>query len=109
MRLITDGQSSVGVRYGPAGNSALAVLNGQGAGKPLAANLVPTNTPLTVGEVFTTSGLAGRQLSRRHPGGQRGGVARPGPPRPQESVTLEPLADLTHLRYVSVVLWGPSS
>ena len=27
----------------------------------------------------------------------------------QESVKLEPLADLTHLRYVSVVLWGPSS
>ena len=27
----------------------------------------------------------------------------------QESVTLEPLADLSHLRYVSVLLYGPSS
>ena len=26
-----------------------------------------------------------------------------------ESLTLQPLADLSHLRYVSVVLWGPSS
>jgi len=57
VRLITDGQSSVGVRYGPAAHSALALLNGQGAGRPLAAQLVPNNTALTVGEVFTTSGL----------------------------------------------------
>ena len=27
----------------------------------------------------------------------------------QESVSLVPLADLTELRYVSVVLWGPST
>ena len=58
VRLITDGQSSVGVRYGPAPGS-LAVLDGAGAGKPLSADLVPSNTPLTDGEVFTTSGLQG--------------------------------------------------
>jgi len=27
----------------------------------------------------------------------------------QESVNLQPLADLSHLRYVSVVVYGPSS
>ena len=27
----------------------------------------------------------------------------------QETVTLQPLADLQHLRYVSVVLWGPAT
>jgi cell shape-determining protein MreC len=27
----------------------------------------------------------------------------------EETVTLEPVADLSHLRYVSVVLWGPST
>jgi len=27
----------------------------------------------------------------------------------QETVALQPLSDLAHLRYVSVVLWGPSS
>ncbi len=57
VRLITDGQSSVGARYGA--NGALAVLNGQGAGKPLDADLVPPNTTLTDGEQFVTSGLQG--------------------------------------------------
>ena len=27
----------------------------------------------------------------------------------QETVSLVPVADLAHLRYVSVVLWGPSA
>jgi hypothetical protein len=27
----------------------------------------------------------------------------------QESVTLEPVADLAHLRYVAVLLWGPTT
>jgi hypothetical protein len=27
----------------------------------------------------------------------------------QESVSLQPEADLAHLRYVSVLLWGPAS
>jgi rod shape-determining protein MreC len=106
VRLITDGQSSVGVRYGSAGN--LAVLNGQGAGKPLSAQLVPNNTPLPVGEVFTTSGLQGAS----YPGGIPVAsvvATRTGATSSEESVKLEPLADLAHLRYVSVVLWGPSS
>lgn len=107
VRLITDGQSAVGVRYGPAPGS-LAVLTGEGSGQPLAADLVPSNTPLTDGEVFTTSGLQGAIFPPGIP------VARVtasgnGATASQESVRLEPLADLAHLRYVSVVLWGPSS
>jgi rod shape-determining protein MreC len=107
VRLITDGQSSVGVRYGPVPGS-LAVLDGAGAGKPLNADLVPSNTPLTDGEVFTTSGLQGALFPPDIP------VARvvsshTGATSGQESVTLQPLADLTHLRYVTVVLWGSSS
>ena len=108
VRLITDGQSSVGVRYGPAADSSLAVLDGQGSGKPLAADLVPNNTPLTAGEVFTTSGLEGASYP---PGIPVATVmkSKTGVTASQESVTLEPLANLVHLRYVSVVLWGPSS
>jgi rod shape-determining protein MreC len=107
VRLITDGQSAVGVRYGPAPGS-LAVLGGQGSGKPLDADLVPSNTPLTDGEVFTTSGLQGAIYP---PGIPVATVvtSRTGSAASHESVTLEPLADLAHLRYVSVVLWGPSS
>jgi rod shape-determining protein MreC len=107
VRLITDGQSSVGARYGPPPGS-LAVLNGTGSGKPLSADLVPSNTALTDGEVFTTSGLQGALYPQGIP------VARvvrshTGSTASQESVTLLPLADLAHLRYVTVVLWGPSA
>ena len=107
VRLITDGQSSVGVRYGPPPGS-LAVLDGAGAGKPLNADLVPSNTPLTVGEVFTTSGLQGALFPPDIPVARVVG-SHTGASAAQESVTLQPLADLTHLRYVTVVLWGASS
>ena len=107
VRLITDGQSSVGVRYGPSPGS-LAVLDGAGAGKPLNADLVPSNTPLTDGEVFTTSGLQGALFPPDIPVA-RVVASHTGATSGQESVTLQPLADLTHLRYVTVVLWGSSS
>jgi rod shape-determining protein MreC len=102
VRLITDGQSVVGVRYGPTSDS-LAVLTGQGSGKPLDADLVRTNTPLGVGQIFTTSGLQGANFPAGIP------VAtvvssKTGASASQESVALQPLADLAHLRYVSVLL-----
>jgi rod shape-determining protein MreC len=106
VRLITDGQSAVGVVYGSAGS--LAVLTGQGSGKALSGDLVPTNTPLTNGEVFTTSGLQGAIF----PGGipvAKVVSSKTGSTASQESVALQPLTDLSRLRYVSVVLWGPSS
>ena len=107
VRMITDGQSAVGTIYGPAPGS-LAVLNGTGAGKPLNADLVPSNTPLTRGDVFTTSGLPGALFP---PGIPVATVttSHTGSSASQESVALQPLADLTHLRYVTVVLWGPSA
>ena len=107
VRLITDGQSAVGVRYGPA-PGALAVLNGTGPGKPLSADLVPTNTALTDGEIFTTSGLQGALYPPGIPVAKVQ-ASHTGSTASQETVTLQPLADLAHLRYVTVVLWGPSS
>ncbi len=107
VRLITDGQSSVGVTFSPPPGS-LAVLTGQGSGKPLAANLILPNTPLTPGEIFTTSGLQGAI----YPGGipvASVKAARTGTNASQESVSLQPLADLAHLRYVAVILWTPPS
>ena len=106
VRLITDGQSAVGATFGtPPG---LAVINGEGAGKPLDADLVPTNTTLTVGEQFVTSPVPGDVYP---PGIPVASVvsAKTGTTASQESVVLKPSADLAHLRYVSVVLWGPSS
>ncbi|MGD0313510.1 MAG: rod shape-determining protein MreC [Acidimicrobiales bacterium] len=107
VRLITDGQSEVGVSYGP-GVNQLAVVSGHGAGKPLTAGLVPTNTHLSVGQVFVTSGLPNAEF----PGGipvARVSSATNGTTANQESVTMEPEADLAHLRYVSVLQYGPST
>lgn len=105
IRLITDGDSVVGVRYA---GTQLAVLNGQGWGRPLAAGLIPADTPLATGQVFVTSGL---QDAAYPPGIPVPTVAsaRSGVTASEESVVLQPSADLAHLRYVSVLLWGPSS
>jgi len=107
VRLVTDGQSAVGTRYGTAPD-ALAVLDGTGAGRPLSADLVKSNTPLRAGQVFTTSGLQGALFP---PGIPVASVtsSHTASAASQESVTLQPLADLAHLRYVTVVLWGPSA
>jgi rod shape-determining protein MreC len=107
VRLITDGQSFVGARYGPP-PGLLAGLTGQGSGKPLEADLVQSNTTLTVGERFDTSGLQNAVFPAGIP------VAtvvssQNNPTGSQKSVVLRPIADLDHLRYVSVVLYGPSS
>jgi rod shape-determining protein MreC len=106
VRLITDGQSSVGVQFGPP-PGLLAVLDGEGAGKPLSGEFIPTNTALTNGEIFTTSGLQGAVFPPGIPVA-RVVASHTGSSASQESVSLQPLANLTHLRYVTVVLWGPS-
>jgi rod shape-determining protein MreC len=107
VRLITDGQSEVGVRYGPGANS-LAVISGHGPGKPLSAALVPTNTPLTVGQTFVTSGLPNAEFPGDIPVAKVVTSAN-AITASQESVTLDPIVDLAHLRYVSVLQYGPSS
>jgi rod shape-determining protein MreC len=106
VRLITDGASSVGVLYGVPGSFASA--QGQGAGKLLSVDLVPVTATLTKGELFETSGLNGASFPGGIPVGQVA-EAKTGLTASQQSVTLKPLVDLTRLRYVSVVLWGPSS
>jgi rod shape-determining protein MreC len=107
VRLITDGSAVVGVRYGPA-PSQLAVLNGEGYGRDLSAQLVPPNTLLNVGEVFTTSGLQGAVFPPGIPVAKVA-VAYSGGVSTQETVLVKPIANLESLRYVSVVLWGPAS
>jgi rod shape-determining protein MreC len=107
VRLITDGQSQVGVRYS-AGADSLAVVSGHGPGKPLSAGLVPTNTPLPPGTTFITSGLPNADFPGDIPVATVVSTSN-GTTASQESVNLQPLADLSHLRYVSVVVYGPSS
>ncbi len=86
VRLITDGQSQVGVRYGP-GRIHWPSSTATVPGKPLAAGLVPTNTPLSVGQTFVTSGLPNAEF----PGGipvARVVASANGVTASQESVTL---------------------
>lgn len=106
VRLISDGASLVDVLYGTPG--AYAAVTGEGSGKPLSADLIPINTPLTVGELFVTSGLNGAIFPANIPVA-RVTSSKTGVSATEESVTLQPLADLTNLRYVSVVLWDPAS
>jgi rod shape-determining protein MreC len=105
VRLITDGASSIGALYGVPG--LFADVLGAGAAKPLSADLVPVNTPVPVGEVFVTSGLNGAVFPPSIPIA-RVTSTKTGVSASEESVTLQPLADLTNLRYVAVILWDPS-
>ena len=96
------------MRYGPGANS-LAVLNGQGPGKPLSADLVPTNTPLHAGRDLRHQRTAQTPTSPADIPVATVVPSANGATASQESVTLQPLADLAHLRYVSVLVYGPSS
>jgi rod shape-determining protein MreC len=103
VRLLTDGQSTVGVAFGP-GN--YAILEGQGAGKPLIAQYIPANTPIPKGPAFVTSGLQDAEFPAGLPVAQATSVKN-GNSANDETVALEPVADLAHLSYVSVLIWGP--
>jgi len=107
VRLLTDGASTVGAVYGTTPGSYAAV-SGEGAGKPLQAGLVPSGTVLTRGELFSTSGLNGAAYPADIPVA-RVTSSRSGLSSSQETVVLQPVVDLNHLRYVSVVQWGPST
>jgi rod shape-determining protein MreC len=108
VRLITDGASEIGVIYGSA-PGAYALVKGEGSGKVLNADLVLANTPLPPGEIFSTSGLQNAAYPAGIPVAKVQAVEQSSATSSEESVTLSPVADLTHLRYVSVVLWGPAA
>jgi cell shape-determining protein MreC len=105
VRLLTDGQSTVGVAFGP---SLYAVVQGQGAGKPLIAQYIQANTPIPPGPAFVTSGLQDAEFPPGLPVAQKLAVTN-GNSATDETVTLQPVADLAHLSYVSVLIWGPDA
>jgi rod shape-determining protein MreC len=105
VRLLTDGQSTVGVAYGP---NLYAVLQGQGAGKPLIAQYIPANTPIPPGPAFVTSGLQDAEFPPGLPVAKKLSVKN-GNSANDETVNLEPVADFAHLSYVSVLIWGPDA
>jgi rod shape-determining protein MreC len=105
IRLITDGQSTVGAVFGAA--STPAIVTGGGANKPLTASLVPPGTIVNKGDVMYTSGLQGGEYPAGIPIGQvtSASIAEGGN---QLDITLSPSADMSQLAYVDVVLWEPT-
>ena len=107
VRLVTDGQSKVGVVFGP-DNKYTAIVDGQGPRNDLTADLVPPGTPLRKGQLMFTSGL---QAAAFPPGIPVATVSTFHTPSgaSQISITVEPSANLSQLAYVDVVQWVPSS
>ncbi len=107
VRLITDGQSKVGVTFGPS-NQYTAIVDGQGPGNDMTADLVPPHTPVHKGEVMYTSGLqaaafpAGIPVALVSSFHTAAGAS-------QESIDVDPAANLSQLAFVDVVQWVPST
>jgi rod shape-determining protein MreC len=107
VRLITDGQSKVGVTFGP-GLTATGTIDGQGPDAPMTADLVMPHTALHKGEKMFTSSLddaafpAGIPVARVTSFHTSAGAS-------QESIAVTPMADLSQLSFVDVVLWEPAA
>ena len=111
VRLITDGQSKVGVTFGTptqcAGGPCSGLVDGQGQDSAMTADLVPPHTALQKGEIMYTSGL---QAAAFPPGIPVASVTsfHTGAGASQISISLDPEADLSQLSYVDVVQWAPA-
>jgi rod shape-determining protein MreC len=105
VRLITDGQSKIGATFGP-GNQYTGIVDGQGPASSMTADLVPPHTPLHRGETMYTSGLQaasfppGIPVATVHSFHTAAGAS-------QETIDVDPSADLGRLAYVDVVQWVP--
>jgi rod shape-determining protein MreC len=104
IQLVTDPASSVGVRYGPAGD--VAVVGGQGPNRPLTVDYVQPGTPVSAGELLVTSGLENGVFPEGIPVARvKSSSAHSG--SFQENVTATPLANLSDPQYVAVLEWEP--
>ncbi len=103
VRLITDGQSKVGVTFG---SQYTGIVDGQGPANSLTADLVAPHTPLQKGEVMYTSGLQ----SAAFPAGIPVATVRSfhtSAGASQEAIEVDSAANLNQLAYVDVVQWVP--
>lgn len=104
VQLATDKKFSVGVRLATTGD--VGVANGGGSLQRMSVDLIDPSTPVTKGEVLVTSGL---QQSRFPPNIPVGQVVRSRlrPNALQQDVTVEPVADLSKLTFLTVLQWNP--
>lgn len=104
VRLITDGQSRVGVSFGP--QQTTATLDGQGAGAPMTLDFVAPGTSIHSGERLYTNGLQGGEYPKGIPVAVVTSVHTVSGAS-QETVTAQPIANLNALWYVDVMQWAP--
>ena len=102
--LLTDASQSIGVTF--AGNEA--VVHGQGPSRTLDTDFVAPGTPVHIGETMYTSGLQGGLFPPGIPVGKIAG-AQTHRGATELSISVKPLANLSQLAYVDVVLWEPGS
>lgn len=102
--LLTDQESSIGVRLTSSGD--VGVATGQGMRAPMKVDLIDTATAVPEGEVVVTSGL---QQSVFPPGIPVGKVrtAKAAPGALQQDVAVDPVVDLGRLTFVKVLQWSP--
>jgi cell shape-determining protein MreC len=88
------------------GNQLTGIVDGQGPSSSMTADLVAPHTPLHKGERMYTSGLDAASF----PSGIPVATVRSfhtAAGASQESILVDPAADLRHLAYVDVVQWAP--
>jgi rod shape-determining protein MreC len=106
VRLLTDPRSVVSLRYGSSTSAGYAQSTGGGFGRALSVQYINPGTALHTRELLTTSGLQNAEYPPDIP------VARitsfsSTPSSTQETVSAQPVAELTSLQYVDVMLWQP--
>lgn len=102
--LLSDQESSIGVRLTSSGD--VGVATGQGMRAPMKVDLIDTATVVPEGDVVVTSGL---QQSVFPPGIPVGKVrtAKAAPGALQQDVAVDPVVDLGRLTFVKVLQWSP--
>ena len=106
VRLVTDPGSSVGVRF--ARSNEIAIAEGEGADREMSVGFVETNVELRRRELAVTSGLNDSVFPAGIPVG-RVVTAESTPGELQQRVTMKPVADLEHLRFVRVLQRQPEA
>ncbi len=104
VRLVTDGQTRIGVSFGT--TSVMGILQGNGQGDPLAVAYVPIDSLVHAGESVYTNGLSGSEFPAGIPVGHVIS-AKSVATATQMQIVVAPDANLGNLSYVNVVLWEP--
>ena len=104
VRLVSDGRSKIGASVGT--TSILGIASGQGAGDPLSLDYVAPNSAVKSGQIVYTNGLQGADYPAGIPLGKVSSASTP-VNASQMSISLTPLANLSSVAYVDVLLWSP--